>query len=155
MAELKNYVMAVIALLFVATVSISIYSTALVNNVASGGNSTNTSFPLLNQTKGYTEQMTNFSNDLAKSTYAASNTQDWVGALVGGIGAITQTGTGAIALTFSSINIMLGMMLSLTPTLGMIGIPSWIAGFVVGFGMLAISVSIVFAVLAAVYKWWL
>lgn len=151
MAELKNYVISVIMILFVATASVTMYSTALVNNIANGGNSTNTSFPLLNQTQSYTEQMTNFSNDLAKSTYSAGSTQDWVSALTGGIGAITQAGTGAISLTFSSINIMISMLTSLIPTLGMVGIPP----FVIGFGILSITVGIVFAILAALYKWWL
>lgn len=150
MAELKNYVLALVATLFIATVAVSIYSTALTNNVASGGTSS-PSFPLLNETQGYTDQMTNFSNDLAKATYAASSTQDWTTAFVGGIGAIVQAGTGAIALTFSSIKILIGMMSSLIPTLGMMGIP----GFVIGFGILAIAVSIVFAILAALYKWWI
>jgi hypothetical protein len=151
MAELKTYVMSVIAILFVATASVTMYSTALVNNIANGGNSTNTSFPLLNQTALYTAQMTNYSNDLAKSTYAAGTTQDWVGSLMGGIGTITQAGTGAISLTFSAINIMISILTSLVPTLGMIGIPS----FILGFGLLSITVGIVFAILAALYKWWI
>jgi hypothetical protein len=35
----------------------------------------------------------------------------------------------------------------------MIGIPG--INFVVGFGILSITVGIVFAILAALYKWWL
>lgn len=151
MAELKNYVMTVVALLFVATASVTIYSTALINNVANGGNSTTPEFALLNQTQGYTDQMSNFSTDLAKSTYAASSTQDWTTALVSGIGAITQAGTGAIALTFSSIKIMIGMVGSMGPLMGSFGIPGWVQGFAI----MSITIGIVFAILAALYKWWL
>lgn len=153
MADLKNYVMAVIAILFVSTAMVTIFSTALVNNAANGGNSTNTSFPLMNATQGFTNKMTNFSNDLAKSTYSAGTTQDWVSSLTGGIGAITQAGTGAISLVFSSINIMIDILLLLPATLTMIGIPG--INFVVGFGILSITVGIVFAILAALYKWWI
>ena len=151
MADLKNYVMAVIAILFVATVSVSVYSTALAHNVANGGNSTNTAFPMLNQTQAFTNRMSNFSTGLSKSTYAASSTQDWVSALAGGIGAITQAGTGAISLTFGAIGVLIDMMMSLMFNSTMFGIPGW----VITFGIMAITTSIVFAVLGALYKWWI
>jgi len=151
MAELKNYVMSVVALLFIATASVTIYSTALVNNIANGGNSTGTQFLLLDQTQNFTNQMSNFSDDLAKSTYAASSTQDWTTALVAGIGAITQAGAGANALTFSSINILIGMTSAIGPVAANVGVPGW----VMGFGILSITIGIVFAILAALYKWWL
>lgn len=152
MAELKNMVMAVIALLFVSAAVVSIYSQALVNNLASGGSGTDIPFPLANQTAAYTAQMTTFSQQLSNSTETASSTPSaGLGSLGGGIGAITQAGTGAVSLSFSSITILLGMIASFAVSLGPLGVPP----IVFAFGVLFVVVGITFAILAAVFKWWL
>jgi hypothetical protein len=152
MAELKNMVMAVIALLFVSAAAVSIYSSALVNNLASGGSGTSVPFPLQNQTVAYTAQMTTFSQQLANGTDTAASTPSaGLGSLGGGIGAITSAGTGAISLSFSSITILLEMNSSFAVSLGPLGVPL----IVFAFGVLYISVGITFAILASVFKWWI
>jgi hypothetical protein len=151
MAELKNYVMAVLAIVFVSVVSVSIYSSALTNNLASGGSGTNMSFALLNQSAAYQEQMQNFSKDFSKSTSQAASTQTtgW-DTLSGGIGMITQAGTGAISLTLGSMGVLITMLGSLAD-MSALGIPPVVSTF----GIIFVTLSIVFAVLAAVFKWWL
>jgi hypothetical protein len=152
MAELKNYVMSVIAVLFIATAAVSIYAVALSNNLASGGSGTDVPFPLLNQTTAYTAQMNTFSEQMANSTLSAASTPSaGLGSLGGGIGAITQAGTGAVSLSFSSISILITMLSSFMVSLTPVGVPP----IVFGFGILTVTVSIVFAILAAVFKWWI
>ena len=145
-------VMAVIAILFVSSAIVSVYSVASTNNIASGGNSTSVPFQLQNQTVAYTAEMTTFSEQMANSTLTASSTpSSALGSLGGGIGAITQAGTGAISLSFSSITILLGLV----STFGLSLVPLGVPPIVFVFGVLFISVGIVFAILAAVFKWWI
>ena len=152
MAELKNMIVGVIALLFVASVVVTIYSTALGNNIASGGSGTTVPFPLLNQTTAYNAQMTAFSQELSNSTsQAASQPSASLGSLGGGVGAITQAGTAAISLSFSSVGILITMITSMGVSLAPLGIPP----IVFAFGITFITVTIVFAILAAVFKWWI
>ena len=152
MAELKNMVMSLLTLLFVASAITTIFSFALVNNVASGGTGTSVPFPLLNQTTAYTTEMTTYSQQLSNSTsQAASTPSASLSTLGGGVGAITQAGTAAISLSFGSIGILITMITSVGSTLVPLGVPP----IVFAFGILTIVISITFAILAAVFKWWL
>jgi hypothetical protein len=152
MAELQNAVMAVIALLFVSAAVVSIYSSALANNILSGGTGTTVPFPLANQTDTWNTQMTTFSQQMANSTEtAASAPSAGLGSIGGGIGAITTAGTGAISLSFGAISILLEMVSSFAVSLGPLGVPP----IVFAFGVLTIAVGITFAILAAVFKWWI
>ena len=150
MAELKNMVMTLIAVLFIASSIVTIYSVALTNNLNNGGSGESVPFPLINQTQAYTQQMDTFSRQLANGTETAS-TQPQGGSIQGGIGAITTAGTGAVSLSFGALSILLAMIGSLGVTFSALGIP----GIVAAFGIIAISVGIVFAILAAVFKWWI
>ena len=128
MAELKNYVMATIFLLFAATAMVTIYGTALVNYTNNGGNSTSTSFPLLNQTQGYTTQMDTFAQQLSNTTLSAADQPSASNAF--GIGALATIGTGAISLAFSTVTILIGMISSAGASLTAMGIPGmwWCSG---------------------------
>ena len=152
MAELKNIVTALLTLLLVATAAVTIFSFALTNNVESGGTGTSVPFPLLNQTTAYTTEMTTYSQQLSNSTYQASSvpsaSQSTLG---GGIGAITQAGTAAISLSFGSIGILITMISSVGTTLVPLGVPP----IVFAFGILSIVIGITFAILGAVFKWWI
>jgi len=152
MAELKNMVMSLLTLLFVASAITTIFSFALVNNIASGGTGTSVPFPLLNQTTAYTTEMTTYSQQLSNSTsQAASTPSASLSTLGGGVGAITQAGTAAVSLSFGSIGILITMITSVGSTLVPLGVPP----IVFAFGILTIVISITFAILAAVFKWWL
>jgi hypothetical protein len=152
MAELQNAVMAVIALLFVSAAVVTIYSSALSNNIASGGVGTTVPFPLAAQTDSWNAQMANFSQQLANQTETAAG-QPSVGAsaIGAGIGAVTTAGTGAISLSFGSITILLQMLSSFAVSLAPMGVPP----IVFAFGVLSVSIGITFAILAAVFKWWI
>jgi hypothetical protein len=152
MAELKNMVMGLLALLFVASAITTIFSFALVNNIANGGTGASVPFPLLNQTTAYTTDMTTYSQELSNATSQASTTPSASqSTLGGGIGAITQAGTAAISLSFNSMGMLVTMITSMGTTLAPLGVPP----IVFDFGILTIVISITFAILAAVFKWWL
>jgi len=150
MAELKNIVMSVVALLFVASAIVTVYSYAIVNNATNGGSGSSIPFPLMNQTVAYTAQMTQFSQQLSNSTESAS-TQPSASNAFTGIGALSQAGTAAISLSFSSLSILITMIASVGTSLIPIGIPP----IVFAFGVLSITIGLVFAILAAVFKWWI
>ena len=152
MAELKNMVMSLLTLLFVASAAVTVFSFALVNNIASGGTGTSVPFPLLNQTVAYTTEMTTYSSTLSNSTSQAATTPSASqSTLGGGIGAITQAGTAAISLSFNSIGMLITMITSVGTTLVPLGVPP----IVFSFGVLFMVIGITFAILAAVFKWWL
>jgi hypothetical protein len=152
MAELKNTVMFLLAILFIATATVTIFSTALTNNIANGGSGSTVPFPLQNQTAGYNAQMTQYSQQLSNSTsQAASSPSSSLSTIGGGVGAITQAGTAAISLSFNSMGILLMMITSIQTSLVPLGIPA----VVFAFGTLAIVVGVTFAILAAVFKWWI
>lgn len=150
MAELQNYVFAVLALLFITSGMTFIFSNAIINNVASGGNAS-TTFPLLNQSIGFTNNMTIYSQQLANGTNTAAGVTSSPALLGGGIGAITTAGTGAISLAFNSVFILLGMLSTMGATVVPLGVP----GIVVTYGLLFIVIGVVFSILAGVFKWWL
>lgn len=152
MAELKNMVMSLLTLLFVASAITTIFSFALVNNIASGGTGSSVPFPLLNQSVAYTASMTNYSQELTNSTsQAASTPSASLSTLGGGVGAITQAGTAAISLSFNSMGMLVTMITSMGTTLAPLGVPP----IVFVFGILMIVISITFAILSAVFKWWI
>ena len=148
MAELKNMVMSLLTVLFVAASTATVFSFAMTNNVESGGSGDSVSFPLMNQTAAYTTQMETYSQQLSNSTSQAAATPS---ASLGGIGAIGQAGSAAISLSFSSIGILITMISSIGTTLIPMGVP----GIVFAFGTLSIIIGITFAILAAVFKWWI
>lgn len=150
MAELKNYVMSALALLFVASAAVSIFSFAVVNNVKNGGDGGTVAFPLLNQTAVYTSQMENYAQQLSNATQSAS-TQPAAANAFTGIGALSQAGTAAISLAFDS----LGMLLLMIGSLGISLIPIGVPPIVMAFGIISLTVGMVFAILAAVFKWWI
>lgn len=148
MAELKNIVMSLVALLFVATACVTVFSSALVNNVASGGTGTSVPFPLMNQSVAYTSQMTNFSAQLSNSTLAVSTQPDAANAFAGLL-ATSQAATAAVSLSFSSMTMLLSMIASVGVSLVPIGVPP----IVFAFGALMIVITVAFAILQAVFKW--
>ena len=151
MAELKNMIMSLLTLLFVASAIVTVFSFALVNNIASGGTGASVPFPLLNQTTAYTTDMTTYSQQLSNSTSQAATTPSASqSTLGGGIGAITQAGTAAISLSFNSIGMLVTMIASVETSLS-----PWVPPIVFAFGKLMIIISIAFAILAGVFKWWL
>ena len=152
MAELTKSVMGIVALLFMASASVTIFSYAMVNNIANGGGGTDIPFPLLNQTTAYTEQMNTYAQQLSNSTSQAATTPSAsLSTLGGGVGAITQAGTAAISLAFNSLSIVVTLIASAGATLTPIGIPP----IVFVFGVISITIGIVFAILSAVFKWWI
>ena len=151
MAELKSAVMGLLTVLFVATATVSLYSFALTNNTNNGGSGTTISFPLQNQIAGYKAQMNNYSSQLANATMSASDAPSASLSSIGGIGALTTAGTAAISLSFSAVGILITMVASVGVSLVPLGIPD----FVFGFGILGIAIGIIFAILAAVFKWWI
>lgn len=150
MAELKNAVMGVVALLFMASASVTIFGFALANNAASGGAGTDVPFPLLNQTEVFTAQVTEYSQQLSNSTQSASSQPSASNAFTG-IGALSQAGTAAISLSFNMMGILLAMIASVGASLTPIGIPP----IVTVFAIISVTIGIVYAILAAVFKWWL
>ena len=152
MAELKNMVMSLLTLLFVASAIVTVFSFALVNNIASGGTGTSVPFPLLNQSIAYTNSMTTYSQELSNSTSQAATTPSAsLSTLGGGVGAITQAGTAAISLSFNSMGMLVTMITSIGTTLTPLGVPP----IVFAFGILMVVISITFAILGAVFKWWI
>lgn len=144
--------MGLIAVLFVATSITSIYAIAISNNLQNGGGGATTPFNLLNQTEGYSARMQTFSNQMANGTMTAASTPPAAGgAVAGGIGAIAQAGTSAISLSADALGILLSLIGAFIVSLGWFSIPPAL----IGFGVLAISVGMIFAILAAVFKWWI
>jgi hypothetical protein len=150
MADLSAYVITVIVILFIAAGSSSIFSIAMGNNVANGGVGQTIPFPLLNQTSTYNAQMTNMTNSMAEGTANMGSAATLSNAATG-LGVLSQAGTQTILLAFSSLGILLGMIGSIALTLTAIGVPS----FVFAFGFMLVSALLVFALLKAVFKWWL
>jgi hypothetical protein len=96
--------------------------------------------------------MTNYSQQLSNSTSQAASTPSATSAtLGGGIGAITQAGTAAISLSFNSMGMLVTMITSMGTTLVPLGVPP----IVFTFGILTIVIGIAFAILSAVFKWWI
>lgn len=148
MADLKNIVMGVLTILFIATASVTVFSFALTNNISNGGSGSTVSFPLINQTAAYSAEMTNYSAQLSNSTAELAIKPDAANAF-SGLVATTQAATSAVSLSFSSMSMLLTMIASVGVSLVPLGVPS----AVVAFGALMITVTVAFAILAAVFKW--
>ena len=144
MAELKNMVVGFVFVLLVTTISVQIYAQAATN----GGYTSAPTFPLSSQIANYTANTQNLTSSLANGTSSAAALPNPSNAF--GMGAIGQAGAQAITLTFESLGMMLSMIASAQTALGFI-IPPWIFGF----GIIFVSMLMVFAILAAVFKWWI
>ena len=145
MAELKNLVVGFVFVLLVATVAVQIYAQAATN----GGYTNAPNFPMSAQIANYSAQTTNLTSSLATGTSSAASAPTAANAFTG-IGALSQAGAQAITLTFSSLGMMLSMVVDAQMALGFI-IPPWVFGF----GIISVSLVMVFAILAAVFKWWI
>ena len=148
MAELKNIIVSVVFLLFIATAFVSMYSSAVQNNITNGGSGETVPFPLLNQTAAYTARMNNFSATMANATINAADSPT---ASTGGLGVVTQVGAQALTLSIDSLGMLIGMISATMQTLGFFGLPP----FVYAFGILAISVTFIYVLAGVVLKWWI
>jgi len=134
-----------IFVLLVATVCVQIYAQASVT----GGYTNAPDFPLASQIENYTADTNLMSQSLANGTSSTASTSTASNAFTG-IGALSQAGSQAVSLTFASLGMMLSMIVSVQTAMAFI-IPPWVFGF----GLIFVSLMMVFAILAAVFKWWL
>lgn len=130
--------------LLVVNVAVLLYSQAAMN-----GNYTSApDFPMASQVANYTATSNAMSSSLANATSESAASPNPANTF--GLGAIGQAAAQAITLTFSSLGMMLAMVSSTQAALAFI-IPPWIFTF----GMIFITLIMVFAILAAVFKWWI
>ena len=149
MAELKNMVLTLVFVLLVGTALVSMYSVAVVNNVANGG--VGAPDNNLNQTiANYTAKMDTFKTTFTNATDAAG-TAPVTDSASTAIGALSTAGAAAISVTWDSLGMMLGLLTTSANTVSFLGIPS----YVLGYGLVFITLIMGFAILAAVFKWWI
>lgn len=146
MAELKNMVVAFIFVLLVTTVAVQIYAQAASN----GGYTNSPAFPLSAQVANYTNRTYALTQSLSAGTSNVSAAPVASNVFTGIGGQTTQAGVQAVSLTFDSLGMMLSMIATSQSALGFI-IPPWVFGY----GLIFVSLIMVFAILAAVFKWWL
>jgi len=148
MSDLRGIVVGLIAILFIATASVTIFSNALTNNVASGGDGTTVPFPLQNQTTAFNSKMTTYSSQLANQTLDVSTQPDAANAFAGLL-ATSQAASTAISLAFDASGILFTLVASAGVSLVPLGVPA----ILFAFGALMVGVIVTFAILAAVFKW--
>ena len=149
MAELKNMVLTLVFVLLVATAMMSMYSVSITNNVANGGGGVPDNN--LNQTIwNYSSKLDTFKNTFTNATDAAG-TAPVTDSSATAIGALSTAGAAAISVTWDSLGMMLGLLTTSANTVSFLGIPS----YVLGYGLVFITLLMGFAILAAVFKWWI
>ena len=149
MAELKNMILTLVFTLFVATAMIAMYSVAVSNSVANGGSGVSDN-ALNASLTNYTNKLDTFQQVFANSTQSAAEAPA-TESPTAGIGSLATAGAAAVSVTWDSLGIMLGLISTSITTLAPLGVPAYVSGF----GLVFVTLIMGFAILAAVFKWWL